>query len=352
MQTKHIEKVGVRRFASMNSSSGFISYFDNYFDNLSFLYILKGGPGTGKSYLMNRLADAARLKGYTVSYYHCSSDPDSLDGVIINELGVGMMDGTSPHTKDPRYPGVKEQIINLGDFWKGERLIENKNSIQFLSDEKSLYYSRAISLLSIYDKTNLECEKIISRHFDREKAYNCFLRIFKNAKTDHKPRSSPFVYESVGMLGVYAATFPKTTAIFKIPSYFSCQFLLTDCALDALHRLGISYEYSYSPFFSGRINAIYLPSSKTAIVTELDDTSLSEYKLINPKRFINAATLSPFKKELRRIKRSADPFLDEALYCFDKMRSIHFDLEDIYLSAMDLSAKEKFTDSLINKILK
>ena len=32
METKLIEKSGIHKFASMNSSSGFISYFDNYFD--------------------------------------------------------------------------------------------------------------------------------------------------------------------------------------------------------------------------------------------------------------------------------------------------------------------------------
>ena len=352
MQTKHIEKSGIRKFASMNSSTGFISYFDNYFNSLSYLYILKGGPGTGKSYLMNRLADAARQKGYTVTYFHCSSDPESLDGIIINELNVGMMDGTAPHTRDPKYPGVREEIINLGQFWKAETLLQNKNSVKKLTDEKSLYYKRAVSMLSLYDKSQLECEKLISRFFDKDKAYSYFLRVFKNARSDHKPRSTPFVYESPGMLGIYTTPIPKNTLIYKIPSYYASEFLITDCALDALYRLGISHEYSYSPFREGRINAIYVPTVGIGICVDCESDSTESMKIINPKRFIDSSALSSFKKELRALSKASEPFIEKSLYCFDTMRSIHFGLEDIYLSAMDLGAKEKFTDKLIKNILK
>jgi hypothetical protein len=313
---------------------------------------LKGGPGTGKSYLMNRLADEARARGYTVTYFHCSSDPDSLDGVIVQELGIGMMDGTSPHTRDPKYPGVKEEIINLGDFWRKGILQDNKNSIKKLSDEKSACYSQAISMLGIYDKAALECEKIIKNHYDHDKAYKMFLRLFKNAKSDHKPHTAPFIYESPGMRGLYKTSFSKTTRIYKIPSYYSLEYLLTDTAIEVLSRLGVSYEYSFSPFRSGRFNGIYLPSNDVALVTDKDTICKDEVKLINPKRFVNAHTLSIYKKDLRKLNAHAEQFICYALENFGKMRNIHFGIEDIYLSSMDLEAKEKFSTKLIKEILK
>ena len=42
-------------FAAVNSSRGFISFFDNIFAGRDRLYIIKGGPGTGKSTLCERL---------------------------------------------------------------------------------------------------------------------------------------------------------------------------------------------------------------------------------------------------------------------------------------------------------
>ena len=41
-------------FAASNSSTGFVSYFDVIFNPKSYekIFILKGGPGTGKSHFM------------------------------------------------------------------------------------------------------------------------------------------------------------------------------------------------------------------------------------------------------------------------------------------------------------
>ena len=104
-------------FAAANTSNGFSSLFDEIFAPEKFrrVYILKGGPGTGKSTLMGNIGLIAQSRGYDVEYICCSSDPDSLDGVIITELSVAILDGTSPHITDPVYPGAVERIVNLAE---------------------------------------------------------------------------------------------------------------------------------------------------------------------------------------------------------------------------------------------
>lgn len=69
-------------FAAANTSAGFVSFFDALFDpkQLKKIYILKGGPGVGKSTLMKNAALAAQKNGFHPIFYHCSSDPKSLDG--------------------------------------------------------------------------------------------------------------------------------------------------------------------------------------------------------------------------------------------------------------------------------
>ena len=46
-------------FAAANSFNGFVSYFDCIFDSKDFskIYVLKGGPGTGKSSLMRSVKE-------------------------------------------------------------------------------------------------------------------------------------------------------------------------------------------------------------------------------------------------------------------------------------------------------
>ena len=76
-------------FIGANTSRGFINYGDEIFEDLRKLYVIKGGPGTGKSTFMKRFASKAEEKGYNVEYYYCSSDPSSLDGVVVTEQRIG-----------------------------------------------------------------------------------------------------------------------------------------------------------------------------------------------------------------------------------------------------------------------
>ena len=86
-------------FLAANSSSGFVSFFDelsNPEDDWR-LFILKGGPGTGKSSLMKAIGAHMSALGKRVEFLHCSSDPSSLDGIILWEDKVCFSDGTAPH---------------------------------------------------------------------------------------------------------------------------------------------------------------------------------------------------------------------------------------------------------------
>ena len=83
-------------------------------DKLEKVYIIKGGPGTGKSHLIKSLAAAAKEKNYDIEYFHCSADVNSLDGIIINDIKTAIIDGTAPHVTDPKYPGAVDIIVNVG----------------------------------------------------------------------------------------------------------------------------------------------------------------------------------------------------------------------------------------------
>lgn len=100
----------VRFFLGANSPAGFYSLYDQLIDpaEAAGVYILKGGPGCGKSTLMRLVAAQAEERGLKVEYIPCSGDPDSLDAVIFPERKAAIVDGTAPHgwrTK-PQNPAV------------------------------------------------------------------------------------------------------------------------------------------------------------------------------------------------------------------------------------------------------
>ena len=117
-------------FLGANTSAGFRHCAEDVLNSANRLFIIKGGPGTGKSRLMNEVALAAESRNMTLERYYCSSDPASLDGIYICDLGVCIIDGTAPHERDPRYPGAIDEIVNLSEFWDAGVLQNEKNKIE------------------------------------------------------------------------------------------------------------------------------------------------------------------------------------------------------------------------------
>lgn len=93
----------IQYFLGANSPTGFYSLYDQLLppEQARAIYILKGGPGCGKSTLMRRVAAQAGEAGLAVERILCSGDPGSLDAVVIPELGVALVDGTAPHGAVP-----------------------------------------------------------------------------------------------------------------------------------------------------------------------------------------------------------------------------------------------------------
>ena len=105
-------------FAGANSGSGFQNLFGEILDleTAKDLIILKGGPGVGKNTFMQKIGTAMEEAGTAVEYICCSGAPDSLDGVVLPEIGCAVVDGTSPHVLEPRYAVAVDRIVDLGQF--------------------------------------------------------------------------------------------------------------------------------------------------------------------------------------------------------------------------------------------
>lgn len=140
----------IHKYPGSNTPSGFYSFYAEGLRGMERIFVLKGGPGTGKSTLMKKIAFNLTERGYDVEVWQCSSDNDSLDGVVVPSLKIAVVDGTSPHLIDPVYPGAVDEIINLGDHWNRDLLRENKLRIVRLTEEISNHFQDAYEKLAAY----------------------------------------------------------------------------------------------------------------------------------------------------------------------------------------------------------
>lgn len=140
MKTTHL-------FAGTNSVQGFYSHFSYLVAN-SFkrVYILKGGPGTGKSTIIRNIA---RAYHGPLEAYHCTSAAKSLDGLVIPALNLSIVDGTTPHVLEGNLPGAVHQTIELSAYWDSRPLTAARNKIEALNLESKRRVKSAYRWLKI-----------------------------------------------------------------------------------------------------------------------------------------------------------------------------------------------------------
>ena len=131
-------------FLGATTPAGFKGYFEPLRHEPGMqLYLIKSGPGCGKSTLMKHIAQAAEQKGERIEKIHCASDPDSLDGVIFPEKRQAILDATAPHTMEPDAPGADEVVVSLYHTIDAGKLSLHREEVKALFARNASLRSRA-----------------------------------------------------------------------------------------------------------------------------------------------------------------------------------------------------------------
>ena len=154
-------------FLGANSAEGFYGLYEQLLDaKLYDLIILKGGPGCGKSTFMKKIGKAAEESGLDVEYVLCSSDPDSLDGVLVPQWHVGYADGTAPHVLDVSFPAAAGAYLDLGQFYDIDAIRPELPRLRALTEKNQALYREAYRALREAKAVHDEIEAVYNPHVD------------------------------------------------------------------------------------------------------------------------------------------------------------------------------------------
>ena len=350
----------IHLFAAANTKNGFESFFDKTFcrDGISKIYILKGGPGCGKSTLMKNYAKSAKEKGLTPIYYHCSSDPDSLDGVTVKETGISILDGTAPHVFDPVYPGVRDFYIDLSQAWDKDLLSENKDRIIRLANQKSNCYKTAYRLLNAAGRVSDEMYETSKTFADLEKIKS-FTRRFAHkyikSKGTKQGRINEITVDAVSAKGIVRYFTPEkyaTTLFFIKDAKMLGRFLLDELT-NTVKKSGVSAVIALSPENPEKSVAVFLPESKVCV--SLYDEGMAEafekegktVKIINASRFMKPEVYKECRQKFRFAEKCYETLRSAALSELSGAGAFHSELEKIYISATDYAKVAEIGSSII-----
>jgi hypothetical protein len=331
-------------FIGANTSRGFINYGDEIFEDLRKLYVIKGGPGTGKSTFMKRFASKAEEKGYNVEYYYCSSDPSSLDGVVVPELRIGIADGTPPHILEARYPGAKEEYLNLGEFWNCEFLSLCREQIEELTFKKSRAFSSAYRYLSVAESVRNERERALLHCYEKDKAEKAVSRIMKAVGTGKGYSLLNRQISAFSMDGESSHDTYNTDRVIYVRDKRGVAPFIFDAVLKKAEDQRLITWVSHDCLC--HVNAVSFPEKNVSIITGDGE------KVINTERFIIAEKLGEVRKKLRFLNNLEEELKNCALVELRQAKEHHFVLENIYKEAMDFRSLEKMEKAFISKVIK
>ena len=349
-------KEQIEFFAAANTAEGFLSYFDEVFfaPRIERRYIIKGGPGTGKSSLMRLIARRAEQKGLIVEYYYCSSDTESLDGVIIGSR-VAIFDGTAPHSYDTVLAGAQDEIINLGQFWDSEALEGRLSDIRALGARKKQAYSEAYGYLAAASAIRSVADGSVMACVDIKKLRLAAMRTYSRLGLS-EGESARVLTRQTHALGVHGEAelgtlrkMAKRTHL--INDYYGTAYLY----LSELERLvrarGVQVLVSRDVMDKSRIKSmLFIDSGDYFTVIEKANEAHSN-EIINMKRFVDAERIGRIRFSYRSAMRACDDVKSLALSSLSEAGKAHAEIEKIYVPCMDFTRQSVFSASLAEKIL-
>ncbi len=355
------ESTATRRyFAASNSSHGFRNYYDECFSEsrVERVYIIKGGPGTGKSHFMRTVARYARGIGYDVTEYDCSSDPASLDGILLTRPDaprIGLLDGTAPHVWEPSVPGVREEIINLGALWDASRLEGQGDTIRALGTRKSGAYDRAYAYLHAAGEMDRVADSLVTPVVLDDRLAAMADRILRREKLSAGESfdALPALRRAVSMSGrAIHHTFEHDAAsLLVLDSAYGLGYRLTAHLFALSRERSHTLLVSYDPIYPEKIDGLFYPATGLAVL--VGDALPREgcpTRMVSLRRYMDAEALRRIRPEIRHAVTLRRELEEDALRALAEAGRHHFEMEKIYAAAMDFPAKEAFTERFCEKI--
>ena len=338
-------------FAAANSGEGFYSLFDSVFDRktLEKIYLLRGGAGTGKSTLMKKIGKRAEAEGLSVHYIVCSSDADSLDGVIIPEKSTAVFDATSPHSAEPVYPGAVETTAELYPALSGTVLRGRRDEIIALSETAKKETSAAYEYLSAAAKMKREKISGAEYAFRQEKAARAAKRE-ASALCVGGTEKRRFI-SSIGKDGEKSLDTYLRLAKTKIAvtDKFGLGHVLLRLILNFSRERGAHCTVFSDPVTPEYPEALWFENDGVYFFIDVGGDTESD-KRLNIMRFVSAKKLAAVRGRLRFAARCETALKEGAVTCFSRAADCHRGLEEIYSSAMDFRFADVLAERIISEI--
>lgn len=328
-------------------------------------YLVKAGPGCGKSTLMRRLSVADAMQPTErgkerIERIHCSSDPDSLDGVLFTDIGALFLDATAPHTLDCKYPGAVECVVSLYDALDNSYLHEHRETILTVAAKNSALLQQASASFALACGLLKQRRELASQSLDTVKLqrFGRYLacrtmparRHCAPGVQSHRLLSAP-TPQGLVLYSDTVCALADTIYALQDPYGAAAPLLLTQLAEHAQAN-GYDAILCHCSTDQTRLDHLLLPDLHLAFVTSDDwhSMDLPGQKNLHMRRFLDPEILKAERHTLRGQKHGVDALLKRTFSLQARAKAEHDELEKYYIAATDFSVVNDIRQKLEQKL--
>lgn len=348
-------------FMGANSPNGFYSFYDELrepkMDSRSFL--IKGGAGTGKSGIMKRIAATFGGKDKLIERIHCSSDPNSLDGVILHTGKCSVVDATPPHVIEPTYPGGFETVINLCEYFDEDKMASRLSNTVTYQNSNNACHKKCRGFIKCADILLKDNYYFVESCTDFNKIAALTTRICQTEfKSDSNPIEHKRLLSAVTNEGI--KTYENTVLalcdrvyLIKDDYGVSSSYLLAKIRDYALSK-GYEIFGCYCPLTPDcKLEHLLIPALSLGFITQNrfnEFPNVIPAKVINFTRFTDLEKLKGKKQYLSFNRKAAAELISASVEVLREAKAIHDKLELQYTDAVNFSRVNEKTQQVLDKI--
>lgn len=342
--------MGSTYFLGANSKDGFYSLYSGFCaDRGDYLSVIKGGPGTGKSGFMKRIAAAAEERGLETERLLCSGAPDSLDGVYIPALKRGWMDGTAPHAAEPGRFGIDGEYIDLGQFCR--RPIEDGSGCAAeLYERYRALYGEAYGFISAAESVRRCCTPELMPREAQEKLRRRIDNMVESGSGGRGRRQLRFyrALSGKGELSLAGELERLCPRLCVLEDGLGGADRALHFAAESAWRKGQRHVVSLSPSDPARYEAVLLPEQGLGFVSDVFGLEGSRHMRLDA--LADKDGLHRGRRLIREGQKISGRLTELALERLYEANRLHDELEKYYIAMMDFAALDEFTAEYIGEL--
>ena len=303
-------------------------------------------------------------RGLDIELLHCTADSNSLDGLIIKDYNIAVVDGTAPHMIDPKFPGCVDEIINFGEYWNESGLRKQKERIFILQERVKHLYKRVYNYLKaskiIFDNLEQIYGNFVNQRLIEVKAQEIMDEVFKEVKRRDKISFQRRMFASgitpegsIHFLDELFSNVSKRFIVTGNPGIGKSAVLRK--IVDQAASKGLDMDVFYCPMNPEKIEHIIIKELDIGFVTSVKPHILSNIRendeLVDMNSVLDYSRLKHVEEDINHDYSLAWSLFDKAVKTLVEVKKTRDDLEGIYAVNMNFQVTDKVGNRILDKIL-